>query len=157
MYNDVMTYDTLDEQLVNALIGSGRDSLRSLSDDLDVSVTTVSNHLNELTESGSIQSFAPVVNYAQFGYDVTGMIQLKIDGQALQSFVDTLVDHDQIVTVYETTGDYDVVAIGKFKDTDDMNAQVKKLLDDSAVEETNTSVVLNAAKENEQFELPVEE
>jgi len=38
-----------------------------------------------------------------------------------------------------------------------MNRQIKDLLTDPAVEATNTSVVLNAVSENEQFELPVED
>ncbi|EMA72716.1 AsnC family transcriptional regulator [Halorubrum distributum JCM 13916] len=32
------------------------------------------------------------------------------------------------MSVYETTGDYDIVAIGKFLDTDDMNDQIKRIL-----------------------------
>ena len=40
-----MTYENLDRKLVNALLDDGRASLRSLGEDLDVSVTTVSNHI----------------------------------------------------------------------------------------------------------------
>lgn len=49
-----MTYENIDTELVNALLGNGRASLRSLADDLDVSVTTVSSHLNDLEEEGSL-------------------------------------------------------------------------------------------------------
>jgi hypothetical protein len=38
-----------------------------------------------------------------------------------------------------------------------MNAQIKELLADIDIRESNTSVVLNAVKENEQFELDVDE
>jgi len=43
----VMTYENLDAKLVNSLLSNGRASLRSLGDELDVSVTTVSNHLRD--------------------------------------------------------------------------------------------------------------
>ncbi|PSP15683.1 AsnC family transcriptional regulator, partial [Halobacteriales archaeon QH_10_67_13] len=46
-----MTYKNLDRRLVNALLGDGRASLRNLAEQLEVSVTTVSNHLSELEES----------------------------------------------------------------------------------------------------------
>jgi hypothetical protein len=62
-----------------------------------------------------------------------------------------------MISVYEVTGDYDIIAVGKFTDTDGMNAQIKKLLTDPEIKESNTSVVLNAAAENEQFELDIEE
>ena len=49
-----------------------------------------------------------------------------------------------------------VTAVGKFEDTDQMNAQIKEILEDSDIRESNTSVVLDTGKENEQFELDIE-
>jgi DNA-binding Lrp family transcriptional regulator len=151
-----MTYENLDRKLVNALLGDGRASLRSLADDLDVSVTTVSNHLSTLEDEGIIQGYTPKVDFDKLGYDVTAILQLKVEGDALPDVTERLEDEDQMVSVYEVTGDYDIIAIGKFLDTDDMNAQIKNLLTDPKVRESNTSVVLNTAKENEQFKLEVE-
>jgi len=152
-----MTYDNLDNQLINALLGDGRASLRSLGEGLGVSVTTVSNHINDLEAGGVIEGYTPVINYGELGYDVTAIIQLKIEGAALTEIVDRLRDQEQIITVYEVTGDYDIIAIGKFEDTDGMNAQIKELLSDVDIRESNTSVVLNSVCENEQFELDVDE
>jgi hypothetical protein len=55
------------------------------------------------------------------------------------------------------TGDYDVIAVGKFVDTDGMNEQIKTLLTDADIRESNTSVVLNAVVENKQFDLDVDD
>ena len=152
-----MTYENLDAKLVNALLGNGRASLRSLGEDLDVSVTTVSNHLRDLEDEGVIEGYTPRVNYGKLGYDVTAVVQLKVEGSALPAIVDRLHDQKQMVSVYEVTGDYDVIAVGKFRDTDRMNEGIKGLLADEDIRETNTSVVLNAAVENAQFDLDVEE
>ncbi|MFB6184677.1 MAG: HTH-type transcriptional regulator Lrp, partial [Haloarculaceae archaeon] len=116
-----MTYENLDRKLVNALLGDGRASLRSLAEDLNVSVTTVSNHLNDLEEDGIIQGYTPKVDYDALGYDVTAVVQLKAEGGALPELTERLRDHDQMISVYEVTGNHDIVAIGKFRDTDDMN------------------------------------
>jgi DNA-binding Lrp family transcriptional regulator len=62
-----------------------------------------------------------------------------------------------MISVYEVTGDYDIIAIGKFKDTDGMNRQIKQLLTDADIRESNTSVVLNAVVENQQFDLDIGE
>lgn len=151
-----MTYENLDVKLVNELLGDGRASLRSLADDLDVSVTTVSNHLQTLEDEAS-STATHRLDYERLGFDVTAILQLKVDGDALPDITDRLRGHKQMVSVYEVTGDYDVVAVGKFQDTDDMNALIKELLSDADINESNTSVVLNAAAENEQFELDVDE
>jgi len=152
-----MTYENLDRKLINALLDDGRASLRSLADDLDVSVTTVSNHLSTLEEEGIIEGYTPKVDYDKIGYDVTAILQLKVEGSALPDVTDSLREHEQMISVYEVTGDYDIIAVGKFADTDDMNAEIKSLLTDPEILESNTSVVLNAAVEHEQFELDVEE
>ncbi|AEH36656.1 MULTISPECIES: HTH-type transcriptional regulator Lrp [Halopiger] len=152
-----MTYENLDAKLVNALLGDGRASLRSLAEDLDVSVTTVSNHLSDLEEDGVIEGYTPRLDYDALGYDVTAVIQLQVEGNALPDITDTLKDHRQMISVYEVTGDYDVIAIGKFQDTDEMNDNIKQLLTDPDIKSSNTSVVLNAVSENEQFELDVDD
>ena len=152
-----MTYENLDAKLINALLGDGRASLRSLAEDLDVSVTTVSNHLRDLEDGGVIEGYTPRVNYDALGYDVTAIIQLKVEGSALPDITERLRDQKQMTTVYEVTGDYDVIAIGKFTDTDGMNAQIKELLTDADIRESNTSVVLNPVVENAQFDLDVDE
>jgi len=150
-----MTYENLDAELINALLGDGRASLRSLADDLDVSVTTVSNHLSALEEQGAITGYSPIVDYEALGYDVTAILQLKVEGNALPDVTEKLSGHSQMVSVYEVTGDHDVIAVGKFEDTDGMNTLIKELLSDADIRESNTSVVLNAAVENDQFELDV--
>ncbi|MBV0902462.1 HTH-type transcriptional regulator Lrp [Haloarcula salina] len=152
-----MTYENLDRELVNALLGDGRASLRSLGEDLDVSVTTVSNHLSDLEDEGIINGYTPKVDYDKLGYDVTAIIQLKVEGSSLPEVTESLREHKQMISVYEVTGDYDIIAVGKFTDTDGMNAQIKELLTDPEIKESNTSVVLNAASEHEQFELDLRE
>ena len=152
-----MTYENLDRKLVNALLGDGRASLRSLAEDLDVSVTTVSNHLSDLEEAGIIRGYTPKVDYDAMGYDVTAILQLKVEGQSLVDVTERLSEHKQMISVYEVTGDHDIIAIGKFADTDGMNRHIKELLVDPEIKESNTSVVLNAASEHEQFELDVDE
>ena len=148
-----MTYEHLDAELINALLVDGRASLRSLAEDLDVSVTTVSNHISDLQEQGIIEGYVPEVNYGELGYDVTAIIQLKVEGSALPEITERLSEQTHMVSVYEITGDHDIVAIGKFTDTDHMNEQIKELLVDPEIKESNTSVVLNTVVEHEQFEL----
>ncbi|ELY63399.1 HTH-type transcriptional regulator Lrp [Natronococcus jeotgali] len=152
-----MIYENLDADLVNELLEDGRASLRSLAEELDVSVTTVSNHLSNLEDDGVIQGYTPIVDYDAVGYDVTAVMQLKVEGSALGEITETLQDHDQMMSVYEVTGDYDIIAIGKFTDTDDMNDQIKALVTDPDIKQSNTSIVLNSVAENEQFELEAED
>jgi len=148
-----MAYEHLDAELINALLADGRASLRSLAEELDVSVTTVSNHLRDLEDDGVIERYVPKIDYDALEYDVTAILQLKVEGNAIGEITDRLREEKQMISVYEVTGDYDIIAIGKFVDTDGMNDQIKVLLADADIRASNTSVVLNAVKENVQFQL----
>jgi len=150
-----MAYDNLDNQLINALLDDSRASFRSLGEELNVSMTAVSDHINDLEAAGVIEGYTPIIGYGEVGYDVTAIMQLKIERAALTEIVDRLRDQEQIISVYEIIGDYDIIAIGKFEDTNRMNAQIKELLADINIRESNTSVVLNTIKENDLFELDV--
>ncbi|MFW6448748.1 MAG: HTH-type transcriptional regulator Lrp [Halobacteriota archaeon] len=151
-----MTYEDLDVKLVNAMLDDGRASLRSLAEELDVSVTTVSNHLAQLEDDGVVVGFTPRIDYAALGYDVTAVIQLKVEGDAIGEISAALEEENRMVSVYEVTGDFDIIAIGKYEDTADMNDQIKGLLANPAIIETNTSIVLNVISEHDQIEVPVE-
>ncbi|MDR9412178.1 MAG: HTH-type transcriptional regulator Lrp, partial [Haloferacaceae archaeon] len=122
-----MAYEHLDAELINALLADGRASLRSLAEELDVSVTTVSNHLRDLEDDGVIQRYVPKIDYDALEYDVTAILQLKVEGNAIGEITDRLREEKQMISVYEVTGDYDIIAIGKFVDTDGMNDQIKVL------------------------------
>jgi len=148
-----MAYEYLDAELVNELLTDGRSSMRSLAETLDVSVTTVSNHLGRLEDEEVIREYVPVIDYDEIGYDVTAILQLKVEGGSIPELTMRLREHRQMVSVYEITGNYDILAIGKFRDTDDMNSQIKTVLTDPIVAEANTSVVLETAAEFEQFDL----
>jgi DNA-binding Lrp family transcriptional regulator len=147
-----MTYDNLDLKIINHLLDDGRASLRSIAEELDVSVTTVSNHLKSMEEEGIIEGFKPVLDYSKLGYTVTSVLMIKAEGDNIQELVENLRKRDSLVNVYEVTGDFDVIAVGKFEGTESMNNSIKDLLDSPAVMETNTNVVLSTVKENDDIE-----
>lgn len=143
----IVAYDNIDLEIIDLLLDDGRASLRSIAEEIDVSVTTVSNHLKEMEKEGIVKGFKPVVSYPDLGYTVTSILMIKAEGDDILELVDELSEEDAFVNVYEVTGDFDVIAVGKFKDTEEMNDTIKSLLNSPMVRETNTNVVLSTVKE----------
>jgi DNA-binding Lrp family transcriptional regulator len=52
-----------------------------------------------------------------------------------------------VAAVYDVTGDWDSFVIGYFKDREDLNRFIKKLLGIPFVDRTMTHIVLNVVKE----------
>lgn len=150
-----MTYDNLDLKMINLLMDDGRASLRSLAEELDVSVTTISNHLEAMKDEGVVEGFKPVLNYPELGYTVTTVLMIKAEGEGISELVDELRAAENFLSVYEVTGDFDITAIGKFQDTEEMNDTIKDLLNNPYVNETNTNVVLSTVKEGEDLTFDV--
>lgn len=146
-----MDIDDTDRRIVNALLGDGRASSRDIAAETGVPATTVTKRLSDLEDRGIIGSYVPSVDYDALGYDVTAVFRLSVEGSGLQRIVDRLHDHEQMVGVYEVTGGHDVIAIGKFTSTDEMNTEIKELLTDPEITATNTNVVLETVREFEQF------
>lgn len=149
-----MAYENLDAELLTELQGDGRATLNDLADRLDVSVTTISNHLKEMEEAGVIEGYSPDLNYGAIGYDVTAIIQLQVAIDDIEAVSEALADEPQIPTVFQTTGQYDIQAIGKFHDIDEMESILKDVLTGLDIEDSNTSVVIEATAEGEHF--PIE-
>ncbi|MDP2479843.1 MAG: Lrp/AsnC family transcriptional regulator [Candidatus Palauibacterales bacterium] len=143
----MMAYQDLDARLIEALRDDARRSLRELGEALGVSTSTVRNHLHELEESGVISGYRPVVDYSRLGYGLVAVIRIKARGDALPRIVEALVADDRLTHVYEITGEFDVMVIGRFRSETEMNREIKRLLGLPGIEGTNTSIVLSAPKE----------
>lgn len=142
-----MTYIDLDARLIEALRKDGRKSLRQLARELEVSPGTVRNHLEDLRERGVIRGFKPVVDYGALGYGLVAITRIRARGDALPGIVEALVGDERLTHVYEITGEFDVLAIGRFRSEAEMNREIKRLLALPGIEGTNTSIVLDAPKE----------
>lgn len=148
-----MTYRDLDVRLIRALQEDGRRSLRRLAADLGVSTSTVSKRLDDLRDRGVIVGFRPVVDYAKLGFGLIAVTKIKARGDALPKIVEALAADRVLTHVYEITGEFDVLVIGRFRNETEMNREIKRMLGLPGIEGTNTSVVLSAAKENADVDL----
>jgi len=152
-----MNVDDTERQILNALLRDGRASPREISASIGVAEPTVAQRVDQLESTGVISRYEPRIDYDSLGYDVTAIFQLTVDGDGLPEVATRLSDHQRMIGVYEVTGSHDVVAIGKFRDTAEMNEQIKQLLTDDDINGVETSVVLNTAEEYGQFQLDPED
>jgi DNA-binding Lrp family transcriptional regulator len=148
-----MTYAGLDYRILEQLRRDGRASLRTIAERLGVSTSTVSHRVKQLEGEGIILGYRPVLDYAKLGYRLTAITKIKAKGSRIPDIVKELVKEETLVDVYEITGDYDVLVIGKYPDEEMMNREIKRMLAHPEIESTNTSIVLSVAKEGGDLDL----
>ncbi len=150
-----MTYRDLDARLIKALQTDARRSNRQLATELGVAASTVGHRLRDLEDRRVIRGYRPVLDYRKLGMGLVAITRVKARGDALPTIVRSLTKHPHLTHVYEITGEFDVMVIGRFADESEMNREIKSMLGLPGIEGTNTSVVLDAPKEQLDVELPM--
>lgn len=148
-----MNEKKLNEEILKTFMRDGRKSIRKVARELDVSPSTVSNHLDAMIEDGIIKRFKPAVDYEKLGFDLTAITKIQAKGSEITDIVERLKDEGNLTHVYEITGEFDILVIGKFDSRESMNKEIKRMLNFSAVERADTSIVLNAVKEDSSLDL----
>ena len=143
--------DKLDNDIIKSLNEDGRKSLRKISKELKVSLSTVSNRLKRLEEKGIINRYIPVISLEKAGLDLTAVINLKITHGKLIETQKKISKDNHISAIYDITGEWDSVIIAHFKDRKDLNRFIKKILSMEHIERTNTQVALNIVKDEKRL------
>lgn len=148
-----MEEEGLNAEILNSLMEDGRKSIRKVARELGVSPSTVSNHLEGMVEDGVIKRFKPAIDYEKLGFDLTAITKIQAKGSKITDIVERLKQEGSLTHVYEITGEFDILVIGKFDSRESMNREIKRMLNFSAVERADTSIVLNAVKEDSNLDI----
>lgn len=143
-----MTYKNLSHKILALLQEDGRQSVRELAERLGVSATTIGKRLEQLEQEGVLRGVTADIDYDKFGYSYMAVTRFKVQGDEFSNVLELLEQFPQLTDIYEVTGNYDILAIGHYKDRTDMNRVVKRLQEHKGVIESNTSMVLNVLREH---------
>ena len=139
--------DELDRSILEELNIDARASHRAIAHRLKISPTTVSARVARLEADGIIRGYVPVLDDEQLGWDLCAIVGVRISKGKLREVEERLAHDPHAYAIYDVTGDYDALLIGRFRDRRDLDRFVKHALQDPHVERSNTQVVLNRVKE----------
>lgn len=143
-----MKIDEKDTQILKHLLTDSRQSARKLSLRMGLSTVTMISRMNKLQENKIIQGYTVRLDHELLGYDITAIIEIKTTNGKMLQVEEQIAKQDNVIAVYDITGDADTIAIAKFKDRKSLSVFVKKLSAISNVENTVTHIVLNTVKED---------
>ncbi len=141
------TLDELDRSILEELNIDARRSHRAIAQRLKISPTTVSARIARLESDGVIRGYIPVLDDELLGWDLWALVGIRISKGRLREVEERLARDPHAYAIYDVTGEYDALLIGRFRDRRDLDRFVKHALQDPHVERSNTQVVLNRVKE----------
>lgn len=165
-------FDPTDRDIINALQRDGRATVLDIAERTDVPATTVQKRLKRLNETDVISGYESRIDYTQLGYDRTVIFKLDVNTQlttdadqpsteterhtTINQLMNQLQRDPHIVSLYELTGEFDLLGIGTFPDTATMNERLQSILSTPGIHSGSTFIVTNTVLENDPIELVCE-
>jgi len=140
--------DDIDLQIINLLQEDSRLSFNKIARELGISVGTAYNRIKSLEDKGILKGYTAIVDPVKVGYGLTAIILIQAEGKHLLDVENKISKIDNVISVYDITGDFDIAVVARFKDRSSLNSFIKSLLAMPYVKRTVTNVVLNVVKED---------
>lgn len=139
--------DDLDEEILSLLSRNSRMSYREMAEKLRVSEGTVYNRVHRL-EGDLIERYTIKPDHEKMGFELTALFGVRIRGGKLERLEEKVSKTNNVLAVYDITGEYDAMVIAKFRNREELNRFVKYMLSMPEVERSYTFFVLNTLKED---------
>ncbi len=139
--------DKLDLKIIDVLNHNARTSFREISRKLKISLTTVANRVKKLEAEGIIKGYIPLIDLDKVGYSLLTIIGIRISRGKLMEVERKISKNPHVYEIYDTTGEWDSIIIARFKNREELNTFIKRVLSVEHVERTMTWLVLNVVKD----------
>lgn len=143
-----MEIDDKDIKILKLILTDARQSARQLSHRLDISTVTTISRLKKLEKNKIIHGYSARLDHELLGYEITAIIEIKTRLGKMLEIENEIAKQDNVIAVYDITGDADTLIIAKFKERKSLSTFVKKLSAVPNIENTVTHIVLNTIKED---------
>jgi Lrp/AsnC family transcriptional regulator for asnA, asnC and gidA len=138
--------DDLDKKILQFLETDAKMSYAEISRGLGVPEATVRFRITRLVESGVIRRFAALLDPAKIGFNVSGAILVKIDPAHLEAATKQLASLSETKYLFQSTGEYDIVAVLFTHDMAHLSRCVKDVKLITGVKDARLSVITQLLK-----------
>jgi DNA-binding Lrp family transcriptional regulator len=146
--------DPIDCRILSLLQQDCRLSFSKVAEKTHVSVGTAYNRVKSLEAKGFVKGYSLLLDSVKLGYTLAAVIFVQADGNYLTAAESEIARAENVLAVYDVTGEFDAVVIAKFKNREELNVFIKHLASAPYVKRTSTSVSLNVGKEDFRVNLP---
>ena len=140
--------DDIDRSIIRLLQEDARKSFNKIAESLGIAVGTAYNRVKNLEDKGILKGYTIMLDSAKLGYGLTALILIEAEGRYLPEVENELAKLDEVICIYDITGDYDIAVVARFRNRSTLNSFIKSTLKMPHVSRTVTNVVLNVVKED---------
>ena len=143
---EMSSIDSLDMKIIKAFQHDARTPIVKLAREVGVNEATVRKRVEKLIKNGIIQKFTVVLDYHKLGRVIKAFVGLRVQPAKLKEIVDHLSKHPDIMVLYRTSGDTDIIIEVIFEKMEDLNAFLETELKLEGILGTIVTIVIGPYK-----------
>jgi Lrp/AsnC family transcriptional regulator for asnA, asnC and gidA len=98
-----------DKKILNLLQQNARLTFKQISEKINVPASTIHFRVKKMLEEGLIKRFSVIIDLEKAGYEAIAWVGLNVDPLKIKSVSKRLTQFDNILKVFSTTGDHDLI------------------------------------------------
>ncbi|MGV8085638.1 MAG: Lrp/AsnC family transcriptional regulator [Candidatus Bilamarchaeum sp.] len=144
--------DEVDKKILSQLVKNSNRSYRTLAKEIDMSPAALIERVKYLEREGYITGYGARIDYVKLGFEFMAVVEISMSGKDLIAVEEKIAQFPGVAAVWDSTGEYDAIAILMCKSRSQLSSLVKKIIGVKGVEKTNTNMVLNVVKRLTEFD-----
>jgi len=140
--------DEIDAKILELLQQNGRMKRSDVADEVDLSISAVSERMRKREERGVIEEYAAIVDAKRLRLDITAFIRVSVDGsEHYPNFIEEVTAMDPVLELHSITGAGSHLMKVRTTDTTSLERFLSDIQALPGVSKTTTSIVLRTFKE----------
>lgn len=113
---NVFDLDSVDISLLNILKKDARTPFTSIASELGVSDSTIHVRIKKLIDNGILRGYTVDLNEDLIEQQLQGLVTVNVNLGHIEEVAKTLIQHENVIKVFETHGADDLILLIKEKD-----------------------------------------
>ena len=140
--------DEIDAKILELLQRDGRMKRSDVAEEVDLSISAVSERMRKLEARSVIEGYKAVVDAKRLRLDITAFIRVSVDGsEHYSAFVERVTGMAHVLELHSITGEGSHLMKVRTKDTTSLERFLSEVQALPGVSKTTTSIVLSTFKE----------
>lgn len=142
--------DKKDLRILRILDADVRQPISTIAQQLRLTENAVRYRIERLKTKGYLKGYALKLSSSHFGKNIQVVFSINVRPDSLASALKKLANYDEFTKVYRSSGEYSIVCIGFFNDSEHLEEFLnKKMLVEIPVTEWAEHIVLKRYKNDE--------
>ena len=139
--------DIIDIRILNILKENARTKASAIAEEIDLSISAVTERIKKLEQSGIIDKYTLIVNQKKIGNDISAIMEVSIDHpNHIDSFINFVNETQNIISCYCVTGDFDFILKIMIDSSEGLEQLYRMVKGFEGVKATKTYIILKNIK-----------